>query len=94
MDAAKAVISKLLLKKFMPVENAFVQSTYRMIEAHALKRDTLTQVTNIAFTAVNVRCDVSFVPVNHQENFRFKNWPLSPSFKKSLVPRPLIRFPN
>jgi len=44
VDAAKAVISKLLLKKFLPVENAAIQSTYRMIEAHALKRDTLTKV--------------------------------------------------
>ena len=57
MDAAKAVIGKLLLKKFLPVENAAIQSTYRMIEAHALKRDTLTKVSNIAFRAVSVRCD-------------------------------------
>ena len=32
MDAAKAVVTKLKLKQFVPVENPGLQSTYRMIE--------------------------------------------------------------
>jgi len=36
VDAAKAVISKLKLKKFIPVENATLQTCYRMVEHHAL----------------------------------------------------------
>jgi ATP-dependent DNA helicase 2 subunit 1 len=36
--AAKEVIAKLKLRKFHPVENVALQSHYRMIEAHALKK--------------------------------------------------------
>jgi len=43
VDAAKAVISKLKLKKFMPVENAAVQICYSMIEAHALHKESMVK---------------------------------------------------
>lgn len=42
VHAAKEVINKLKLRKFQPVENVSLQSHYRMIEAHALKKTTLT----------------------------------------------------
>ena len=42
VEAAKEVINKLKLRKFQPVENVALQSHYRMIEAHALKKTTLT----------------------------------------------------
>jgi len=42
VTAAKEIIAKLKLKKFQPVESVTLQSHYRMIEAHALKKTTLT----------------------------------------------------
>ena len=42
VQAAKEVISKLKLKQFQAVESVSLQSHYRMIEAHALKKTTLT----------------------------------------------------
>jgi len=44
VEAAKEVIKKLRLKQFVPVENGSLQNHYRMIEAHALRRDTLVKV--------------------------------------------------
>lgn len=44
VDAAKAVIGRLKLTRFIPVENGAVQSTYRMVEAHALERETVEKV--------------------------------------------------
>ena len=44
VDAAKDVISKLKLKKFVPVENGAVQSCFRMVEAHALLHTTMEKV--------------------------------------------------
>eukprot|EP00090_Calanus_glacialis_P040227 TRINITY_DN7011_c0_g1_i1.p1 TRINITY_DN7011_c0_g1~~TRINITY_DN7011_c0_g1_i1.p1 ORF type:complete len:605 (+),score=238.41 TRINITY_DN7011_c0_g1_i1:38-1852(+) len=41
VEAAKEVIKKLRLKQFVPVENCSLQNHYQMIEAHALRRDTL-----------------------------------------------------
>ena len=38
------MISKLKLKKFIPVENAGIQSVYNMVETHALHKDTLVKV--------------------------------------------------
>ena len=38
VQAAKAVIAKLRLKKFVPVENPDLQTHYRVIEAHGLRR--------------------------------------------------------
>jgi len=43
VDAAKEVIKKLRLKQFVPVENCSLQNHYQMIEAHALRRDTLVK---------------------------------------------------
>jgi len=43
VEAAKEVIKKLRLKKFVPVENCALQTHYQMIEAHALRRDTLVK---------------------------------------------------
>ena len=42
VQAAKEVISKLKLRRFQAVESVGLQSHYRMIEAHALKKTTLT----------------------------------------------------
>lgn len=42
VQAAKEVISKLKLRRFQAVESVSLQSHYRMIEAHALKKTTLT----------------------------------------------------
>jgi hypothetical protein len=36
VEAAKAIVTKLKLKHFTPVENPVLQSTYRMIEEPAL----------------------------------------------------------
>jgi len=41
VEAAKEVIKKLRLKQFVPTENCSLQNHYQMIEAHALRRDTL-----------------------------------------------------
>jgi hypothetical protein len=35
VEAAKAIVTKLKLKQFAPVENPVLQSTYRMIEEYA-----------------------------------------------------------
>lgn len=35
------MITKLKLKTFIPVNNGAIQSTYRMLEAHALSRGTM-----------------------------------------------------
>eukprot|EP00092_Neocalanus_flemingeri_P030946 GFUD01033608.1.p1 GENE.GFUD01033608.1~~GFUD01033608.1.p1 ORF type:complete len:608 (+),score=207.55 GFUD01033608.1:49-1872(+) len=43
VEAAKEVISKLRLKRFVPVENCSLQTHYQMIEAHALRRDSLVK---------------------------------------------------
>jgi len=43
VEAAKEVINKLRLKQFVPVENCSLQTHYKMIEAHALRRDTLVR---------------------------------------------------
>jgi len=43
VEAAKEVIKKLRLKQFVPVENCSIQTHYQMIEAHALRRDTLVR---------------------------------------------------
>merc|ERR1711874_120589 len=43
VQAAKAVIAKLRLKQFVPVENPDLQTLYRLIEAHGLRRDTLVK---------------------------------------------------
>jgi len=43
VEAAKEVINKLKLKHFVPVENCSLQTHYQMIEAHALRRDTLVR---------------------------------------------------
>ena len=42
VQAAKEVITKLKLRRFQAVESVSLQSHYRMIEAHALKKTTLT----------------------------------------------------
>jgi len=44
VDAAKEVISKLRLKKFVPVENCGIQTHYKMIEAHALQKPTMEKL--------------------------------------------------
>jgi len=43
VEAAKEVINKLKLRQLQPVESVGLQSIYKMIEAHALKKVTLTQ---------------------------------------------------
>lgn len=43
VEAAKNVMSKLRLKKFVPVENPDLQNHYKLIEAHGLHRDTLVK---------------------------------------------------
>jgi len=43
VEAAKDVIKKLRLKQFVPPENCSLQNHYQMIEAHALRRDTLVK---------------------------------------------------
>ena len=43
VEAAKEVIKKLRLKRFVLVENCSLQNHYQMIEAHALRRDTLVK---------------------------------------------------
>jgi len=44
VEAAKEVISKLKLKKFVPVENCALQTHYKMIEAHALQKPTMEKL--------------------------------------------------
>jgi len=43
VESAKEVIKKLRLKQFVPTENCSLQNHYQMIEAHALRRDTLVK---------------------------------------------------
>jgi len=44
VEAAKEVIAKLRLKKFVPVENCSIQTHYKMIEAHALQKPTMEKL--------------------------------------------------
>ena len=60
VQAAKEVISKLKLRRFQAVESVSLQSHYRMIEAHALKKTTLT--------TPEVTADV-LVPCNSKVHF-------------------------
>jgi len=43
VEAAKNVMAKLRLKKFIPVENPDLQNHYQLIEAHGLHRDSLVK---------------------------------------------------
>ena len=47
VEAAKAVINKLKLKSFVPVEDTSLQSVYKTIEAHALNKETMQPVSKI-----------------------------------------------
>jgi len=44
VEAAKEVIAKLKLKKFVPVENCSLQTHLKMIEAHALQKPTMEKL--------------------------------------------------
>jgi len=44
VEAAKEIISKLRLKKFVPVENCALQTHFKMIEAHALQKPTMEKL--------------------------------------------------